>query len=47
MKTLNALVKVLTALAAVAGAAYVIATSGEQIVAWAKKLLASLPKCPC
>lgn len=47
MKTLNALVKVLTALAAVAGAVYVIATYGEQIVAWAKKLLASLPKCPC
>ena len=47
MKTLNALVKVLTALAAAAGAVYVIATYGEQIVDWAKKLLASLPQCPC
>ena len=41
------IVKVLTALAAVAGAVYVIATYGDQIVAWAKKVLASLPKCPC
>lgn len=38
--------KVLTALATIAGAVYVIATYGDQIVAWAKKLLASLPKCP-
>ena len=47
MKVVNTLVKVLTALAAVAGAIYVIATYGEQIVAWCKKTLASLPKCPC
>ena len=47
MKTLNAIVKVVTALAAVAGAIYIVATYGEQIVAWAKKVLASLPKCPC
>ena len=40
-------VKVLTALAAVAGAVYVIATYGDQIVAWAKKVLAAMPKCPC
>lgn len=46
MKTLNAVVKVLAALAAVAGAVYVVATYGEQIIAWAKKLLASAPKCP-
>ncbi len=39
----NAL-KLLTALAAVAGAVYVIATYGDKIVAWAKKLVAS---CPC
>ena len=38
-------VKILTALAAVIGAAYVIATYGDQIVAWAKKLLNSCPKC--
>lgn len=47
MKTLTAIVKVLAALAAVAGAVYVVATYGDQIVAWAKKLLSSLPKCPC
>lgn len=47
MKALNTIVKILTALAAVAGAVYVIATYGEQIVAWAKKLMASFPKCPC
>ena len=41
------IVKILTALAAVAGAIYIIATYGEQIVAWAKKILNSLPKCPC
>lgn len=47
MKTLNAVLKVLTALATVAGAIYIVATYGEQIVAWAKKTLACLPKCPC
>lgn len=46
MKTLNAIIKIVTALAAVAGAIYVAATYGDQIVAWAKKVLASLPKCP-
>lgn len=40
-------IKILTALAAVAGAVYVVATYGDQIVAWAKKVLAALPKCPC
>ena len=40
-------IKILTALAAVAGAVYMVATYGDQIVAWAKKVLASLPKCPC
>ena len=47
MKAFNVIVKVLTALAAVAGAVYVVATYGDQIVAWAKKIFASLPKCPC
>ena len=47
MKVLNTVVKLLTALAAVAGAVYIVATYGEQIVAWAKKTLAALPKCPC
>lgn len=45
MKVFANIIKVLTALAAVAGAVYVIATYGEQIVAWAKKTLAAFP-CP-
>lgn len=45
MKVFANVVKILTALAAVAGAVYVIATYGEQIVSWAKKVLASFP-CP-
>lgn len=40
-------IKVLTALATIAGIIYIIATYGEQIVAWAKKLLNAMPKCPC
>ena len=36
--------KILAALAAVAGIIYVIATYGDKIVAWAKKLVS---KCPC
>ena len=44
MKTV---MKLLAALAAVAGAVYVIATYGEQIVAWCKKVMAMLPKCEC
>lgn len=40
------IVKLLTALAAIAGAIYIIATYGEQIVAWAKKLWNVMPKCP-
>ena len=45
MKLFGNIVKILTALAAVAGAIYVIATYGEKIVAWAKKTLACFP-CP-
>lgn len=44
MKNAALIAKILTALAAIVGAAYIIATYGEQIVAWAKKLLAT---CPC
>ena len=40
------IVKILTALATVAGAVYIIATYGEQIVAWAKKIWGAMPKCP-
>jgi len=46
MKPVNTIIKILTALAAVAGAVYIIATYGEQIVAWAKKMLNAMPKCP-
>ena len=46
MKTVNTIVKILSALAAIAGAVYIAATYGEQIAAWAKKVLASLP-CNC
>lgn len=46
MKALNTIVKILTALAAVAGAVYIVATYGEKIVEWAKKIWASMP-CPC
>ena len=37
--------KIMTALAAVVGAVYVVATYGDKIVAWAKNLLASCPCC--
>ena len=40
------IVKILTAIATIAGAVYIIATYGEQIVAWAKKVLNAMPKCP-
>lgn len=46
MKALNTIVKILTALAAVAGIVYIIATYGEQIVAWCKKVWAKMPQCP-
>lgn len=38
MKVFSAIVKICVALAAVAGAAYLLATYGDKIVAWAKKL---------
>ena len=48
MKTVNTIIKIVTALAAVAGVIYLIATYGDKIVAWAKKLLDSCPcKCNC
>lgn len=45
MKTTKIIANILVTLAAVAGAVYVIATYGEQIAAWCKKILASLPCC--
>ena len=48
MKTVNTIIKIVTALAAIAGAVYLIATYGDKIVAWAKKLLDTCPcKCNC
>ena len=47
MKTAKVVAKIVIALAAVAGAVYVVATYGEQIVAWCRKMLASLPCCNC
>lgn len=44
MNAFKTVVKILTALAAIAGVIYIIATYGDKIVAWAKKLLA---ECPC
>ncbi len=48
MKTTNTIAKILAAIVAVAGTVYVIATYGDKIVAWAKKLLkCSKPECDC
>ena len=46
MKVFSVVIKILVALAAVAGAVYIAATYGDKIVAWAKKLLNSC-KCCC
>ena len=45
MKVAKLIAKIVVALAAIAGAVYVMATYGNQIVAWCKKVLASLPCC--
>lgn len=48
MKTFGTIMKILAALAAIAGAIYVLATYGEQITTWAKKLLDKASSfCPC
>ena len=39
MKILSAIAKIVAALAFIAGVVYLIATYGDKIVAWAKKLL--------
>ena len=44
MKTFGTIMKIVVALAAVAGAIYVAATYGDKIVAWAKNLL---ERCGC
>lgn len=43
MKTVSVIVKILAALAAVAGVVYIVATYGDKIVAWAKNLLGCAP----
>ena len=47
MKIVSVVAKVLAALAAAVGAIYLLATYGEQIVAWCKKVMANLPTCEC
>ena len=47
MKIVSVVAKVLAALAAAVGAIYLLATYGEQIVAWCKKVMSSLPTCEC
>lgn len=45
MKIAKLIAKIVVALAAIAGIVYVVATYGNQIVAWCKKVLSSLPCC--
>ena len=45
MKTWKTIAKIVAALAAVAGIVYVVATYGDKIVAWAKKLVGSICGC--
>lgn len=45
MKVWSTIVKIVVALAAIAGAVYVVATYGDRIVAWAKKMLGCCSCC--
>ena len=47
MKVFSTIMKIVAALAAIAGIIYVVATYGDKIVAWAKKLLGKLECCCC
>lgn len=47
MKIVATIAKVLTALAAIAGFIYIIATYGDKIVAWAKDLMGKCGCCGC
>lgn len=47
MKAFKTVMKILVALAAIAGVVYVIATYGDKLTAWAKKLLDKLSCCCC
>ncbi len=44
MKVAAVIAKILTVIATVAGAIYLLATYGDKIVEWCKNLIASLPK---
>lgn len=45
MKVFGTIVKIVVALAAIAGLVYVFATYGDKIVAWAKKMLGLCKGC--
>lgn len=47
MKVFRVVLKIVLALAAIAGAVYLAATYGDRIVAWCKKLLHSKFGCDC
>lgn len=47
MKVFTTILKILAALAAIVGIVYVMATYGERIVAWAKKMLGRFGCCCC
>ena len=47
MKVFSTILKIVAALAVVAGIVYVVATYGDKIVAWAKKLLGKFECCCC
>lgn len=51
MKTVSIIIKIVAALAVVAGIVYVVITYGDKIVSWAKKLLnrcgCSCDECDC
>ena len=47
MKVFTAILKILAVLAAIAGIIYVIATYGDKLTAWAKKLWEKLHCCCC
>ena len=47
MKVFTAIVKIAVALAAIAGAAYLLATYGDKLIAWAKKLCGCCGCCGC
>lgn len=47
MKALGIILKIVTALAAIAGVVYVVATYGDKIVAWAKSMLGKFCCCEC